>query len=285
MSIEETAGHLRQHWPAIREALLQGFYIPQAVRGVEIPKPGGGMRQLGIPTVTDRLIQQALLQVMQPILDPTFHPSSFGFRPGRSAHQAVRQAQRFVGEGRRIVVDVDLEKFFDRVNHDILMDKVAKRIEDKRVRKLIRRYLETGIMQQGVIEEREEGTPQGGPLSPLLANLLLNEVDWALEKRGLAFCRYADDCNVYVRSKAAANKVMQTMHKLMGKLKLKINSQKSAVAWVGYRNLVARGLAPKTARTMAGNHRSYWAMTSGAGMNVTFPIAHFDALGLIRLKA
>jgi RNA-directed DNA polymerase len=230
LSIEETAKDLKTKWTGIRDALLKGSYKPKPVRKVEIEKSGGGVRQLGIPTVTDRLVQQCMLQVLQPLIDPTFHKHSFGFRPGKSAHQAIRQAQAFIQEGRIWVVDVDLEKFFDRVNHDILMDRVMKRIKDERVVKLIRLYLRAGIMEHGVCITREEGAPQGGPLSPLLANLLLDEVDWELEKRGLAFCRYADDCNIYVRSERAAQRVMQTMQKLVAKLKLKINQDKSAVA-------------------------------------------------------
>jgi RNA-directed DNA polymerase len=181
-SIEETGKDLTTRWPLIRKQLLEGSYRPKAVRKVEIPKPGGGVRQLGIPTVTDRLIQQCILQTLQPLWDPTFHPNSYGFRPGKSAHQAVGQAQRYVQEGHKYVVDVDLEKFFDRVNHDILMDRVMKRIKDGRLVKLIRRYLQAGIMDQGVVMKQDEGTPQGGPLSPLLSNLLLNEVDWELER-------------------------------------------------------------------------------------------------------
>jgi RNA-directed DNA polymerase len=242
MTIEETGEDLKTTWLKIRKQLMEGNYQPNAVRKVEIEKPGGGMRQLGIPTVTDRLIQQCILQILQPIWDPTFHPNSYGFRPGKSAHQAVCQAQKYVQEGRRYVVDVDLEKFFDRVNHDILMDRVMKRVKDKRLVKLIRRYLQAGIMDQGIVTERDEGTPQGGPLSPLLSNLLLNEVDWELEQRGLAFARYADDCNVYVKSKRAAERAMQTMEKIMGKLKLTINRDKSAVAYVGKRKFLGYSL-------------------------------------------
>jgi RNA-directed DNA polymerase len=206
---------------------------------------------LGIPTEVDRFVQQIILQVLQPRWDPTFHENSFGFRPGRSAHDAVRQAQAYVQEGRRWCVDVDLEKFFDTVNHDVLMGKVAQRVKDKRMLALIRRFLKAGIMADGVCMEREEGTPQGGPLSPLLANLLLDEVDWALAHRGLAFCRYADDCNVYVRSRKAAERTMGTMEKLIGKLKLRINRAKSAVArawerkFLGYQQWTGPGKAVK----------------------------------------
>ncbi|WP_234896540.1 group II intron reverse transcriptase/maturase [Sinorhizobium meliloti] len=205
LSIEATAAHLRTSWPDIRERVLAGTYRPMPVRRVTIPKPDGGERELGIPTVTDRLIQQALLQVLQPLLDPAFSEHSHGFRPGRSAHGAVLAAQSLVQSGRRIVVDVDLEKFFDRVNHDILIDRLSKRISDKRVIRLIRAYLNSGIMDHGVVQERVMGTPQGGPLSPLLANVLLDEVDKELERRGHCFVRYADDCNVYVGSRKAAN--------------------------------------------------------------------------------
>ncbi len=194
LTVAQTGEYLKTHWPRIREALLEGSYRPEPVRRVQIPKPGGGVRELGIPTVTDRLIQQALLQILQPMVDPTFSDHSHGFRPGRKAHEAVRQAQRYVQDGYRVVVDVDLESFFDRVNHDILMDRLSRRIDDKAVLRLIRRYLLAGIMDGGVVMQRYEGTPQGGPLSPLLTNVLLDEVDRELEKRGHHFVRYADDC-------------------------------------------------------------------------------------------
>ena len=229
-TITETAEHLKTSWAGIREAILQGSYRPEPVRRVQIPKPDGSMRELGIPTVTDRLIQQALLQVLQPRIDPTFSEHSHGFRPGRRAHDAVLQAQRYVQEGYRVVVDVDLERFFDRVNHDILMQRLSRRIEDKAVLRLIRRYLVAGIMDGGVVIERYEGTPQGGPLSPLLANVLLDEVDRALEKRGHRFVRYADDCNVYVRSLQAGERVLQGLRRLYDRLHLKVNETKTAVA-------------------------------------------------------
>ena len=229
-SIAETQEYLKTAWPPIKARLLAGTYRPDAVRRVAIPKPGGGERELGIPTVIDRLIQQALLQVLQPLIDPTFSDHSYGFRPGRSAHAAVLRAQGYVQAGRRMVVDVDLEKFFDRVNHDVLMDRLSKRIGDRAVLKLIRRYLQVGIMSNGVAMERYEGTPQGGPLSPFLANVLLDEVDRELEKRGHCFVRYADDCNVYVCSERAGERVMAGLIRLYGNLKLRINEAKSAVA-------------------------------------------------------
>ena len=218
MSVEELPEYLRRHWGEIRQRLLAGTYQPKPVRRQEIPKSGGGVRELGIPTVLDRFIQQAILQVLQPRFDPTFSRHSHGFRPGRRAHDAVREAQQYIQEGRRWVVDVDLEKFFDRVNHDVLMGRLAKRIEDKAMLRILRRYLEAGVMANGVVMERHMGTPQGGPLSPLLANVLLDEVDKELELRGHAFVRYADDCNVYVRSRRAGQRVMQALRHLYGKL-------------------------------------------------------------------
>lgn len=230
MTVEALSGYLREHWVEIREQLLSGAYRPQPVLRCEIPKAGGGMRTLGIPTVVDRFIQQAVLQVVQPQFDPSFSDSSFGFRPGRRAHDAVRRARAYIQDGRRYVVDVDLEKFFDRVNHDVLMGKLAKRIGDARLLRLIRHYLEAGILADGVVMERHEGTPQGGPLSPLLANILLDEVDKVLERRGHSFVRYADDCNVYVGSRAAGERVMQSLRRLYAGLHLRINEAKSAVA-------------------------------------------------------
>ncbi len=230
MTVSELPDYLRAHWHELREQLLTGAYRPAPVRRQLIPKGTGGMRELGIPTVLDRFIQQALLQVLQPMFDPSFSQHSHGFRPGRRAHDAVREAQRFVQEGRRWVVDVDLEKFFDRVNHDVLMGKLAKRIADKTMLGLIRRYLNAGIMVGGVVVERHEGTPQGGPLSPLLANVLLDDIDKELEKRGHAFVRYADDCNVYVRSRRAGERVMELLRRLYAKQRLQINESKSAVA-------------------------------------------------------
>ena len=275
LTVEELPEYLRKHWPVVREQLLTGGYQPSVVKRCEIPKPGGGIRTLGIPTVLDRFIQQAVLQVLQPVIDPSFSESSYGFRPGRSAHGAVCQAQRYVQSGRRWVVDVDLEKFFDRVNHDVLMGKLAKRIADARVMKLIRRYLEAGIMADGIVLERYEGTPQGGPLSPLLANVLLDEVDKELERRGHHFVRYADDCNVYVKSKRAGERVMQGLVALYAKLKLRVNESKSAVArawdrsflgysfWVAPGKIVKRRVSPKALVAMKERVRQITSRNGG----------------------
>ena len=231
LTVSEFKTWLQAHWAKVREALLAGEYQPAAVRKVEIPKPQGGVRTLGIPTVLDRLIQQALHQVMQPLFDPAFSPSSYGFRPGRNAHQAVKAARQYVAEGRRWVVDLDLEKFFDRVNHDVLMARVERKVKDRRVLKLIRRYLEAGMMEGGVASARTEGTSQGGPLSPLLSSILLDDLDRELERRGHRFCRYADDCNIYVGSKQTGQRVMSAITAFLErKLKLKVNADKSAVA-------------------------------------------------------
>jgi RNA-directed DNA polymerase len=231
MPVEQLKLYLQEHWARIKESLLNGTYRPQAVRCVEIPKPNGGGRQLGIPTVLDRLIQQALHQVLSPLFEPDFSESSYGFRPGRSAHQAVLAAREYAAQGRRWVVDLDLEKFFDRVNHDVLMSRLARRVSDKRVLGLIRRYLQAGMMTGGIVSQRVEGTPQGGPLSPLLSNILLDELDKELERRGHKFCRYADDCNIYVRSKEAGERVMKSVTEFLSeRLRLKVNAEKSAVA-------------------------------------------------------
>jgi RNA-directed DNA polymerase len=231
MTVGDVPGYLKQHWPAIREQLLSGTYKPQPVRRVEIPKPDGGVRKLGIPTVLDRFVQQAVMQVLQRRWDRTFSEHSYGFRPGRSAHQAVAQAQQYMAAGYRWVVDLDLEKFFDRVNHDKLMAKIAERVGDKRLLKLIRAFLTAGVMEGGLVSPVDEGTPQGGPLSPLLSNIVLDEFDQELERRGLRFARYADDCNIYVRSRRAGERVMESVTRFVtARLKLKVNQLKSAVA-------------------------------------------------------
>src|SRR4249920_821319 len=232
MTVVGLKDYLKQHWPAIREQLLNGTYEPKPVRRVEIPKPdGGGVRKLGIPSVLDRFIQQAVMQVLQRRWDRTFSDHSYGFRPGRSAHQAVAQAQQYIAEGHGWCVDLDLEKFFDRVNHDKLMGQIAKRVEDKRLLKLIRAFLNAGVMENGLVSPSVEGTPQGGPLSPVLSNIVLNELDRELERRGHRFTRYADDCNIYVRSRRAGERVMRSVTRLLTTtLKLRVNSEKSAVA-------------------------------------------------------
>ena len=275
MKTEDLLAYLREHWSRIREQLLAGTHRPSPVKRQEIPKKGGGVRQLGIPTVLDRFIQQAVLQVLQPRFDPTFSEHSYGFRPGRSAQQAIAQAQQHVEEGRRYVVDVDLEKFFDRVNHDVLMGRLAKRIADKRMLRLIRCYLTAGVMAHGVVIERHEGTPQGGPLSPLLANVLLDEVDKDLEQRGHAFVRYADDCNVYVRSRKAGERVMVALRKKYGQLRLRVNEDKSAVArvitrqflgmafWRGPGGQLRRRVADKSLKAMKDRVREITGRSRG----------------------
>ena len=279
MTVEELPAYLVAHWEILRAQLLDGSYQPQPVREQEIPKSGGGVRKLGIPTVVDRLIQQAILQVLQPRFDPTFSEHSYGFRPGRRAHDAVCAAQRYIQEGRRIVVDVDLEQFFDRVNHDVMMGKLAARIADKRLLGLVRRYLEAGILAHGISTERHEGTPQGGPLSPLLANVLLDEVDKELERRGHAFARYADDCNVYVRSRRAGERVMEALCDLYAKLRLRVNEAKSAVArpwerkflgysfWVAPGKVVKRRVAPKAMATMKDKVRQITSRNGGRSIS------------------
>ena len=284
LTVQETGSYLKANWPRIKEQLQSGSYRPQPVRRVQIPKSGGGLRELGIPAGTDRLIQQALLQVMQARIDPTFSEHSYGFRPGRRAHDAVLQAQRHVQEGWQVVVDVDLEKFFDRVNHDVLMDRLSKRfvsqgIDGKAVLRLIRRYLEAGILDGGVVMERYEGTPQGGPLSPLLANVLLDDVDRELERRGHRFVRYANDCNVYVRSHKAGERVLAGLRKLYDRLDLKVNEAKSAVArafgrkflgyslWVAPGRVVKRAVARKALDTCKQRIRQITRRSSGRSLS------------------
>src|SRR6266403_1395372 len=275
MTVHELPEFLKQHWPAIREQLLSGTYKPQPVRRVEIPKPdGGGVRKLGIPSTLDRFIQQAVMQVLQRGWDRTFSDHSYGFRPGRSAHQAVEAAQQYIAEGYRWVVDLDLEKFFDRVSHDKLMAKIAERVSDKRLLKLIRAFLRAGVMEGGLVSPVDEGTPQGGPLSPLLSNIVLDEFDRELERRGLRFARYADDSNIYVRSRRARERVMESITRFITtKLKLKVNQKKSAVARPGERKFLGfsftnagipkRRIAPKAVDRFKGRVRELTRRTRG----------------------
>lgn len=275
MTVDELSPWLSNHKGQLIEQLVTGTYTPQQIRGVQIPKPTGGVRQLGIPTVVDRLVQQAILQVLEPILDSTFSPASHGFRPGHSAHTALKQAQGHVAAGHTIVVDMDLEKFFDRVNHDVLMSRLYRWIGDKRLLRIIRRFLEAGMLQNGVKVRRVEGTPQGGPLSPLLANLLLDDLDRELERRGHRFCRYADDCNIYVRSKQAGERVIQSITRFLeAKLRLRVNQAKSAVAHVqerkflGYRLLRGGrlGIAPASLKRVKDRIRQITRRNRGVSM-------------------
>jgi RNA-directed DNA polymerase len=280
MTVGGITDYLKQHWPVIREQLLNGTYEPKPVRRVEIPKPDGGVRKLGIPTVLDRFIQQAVMQVLRRRWDRSFSDQSYGFRPGRSAHQAVAQAQQYIAAGYGWVIDLDLEKFFDRVNHDKLMGQVAKRVEDKRLRKLIRVFLNAGVMENGLVSPSVEGTPQGGPLSPLLSNLVLDELDRELERRGHRYLRYADDCNIYVRSERAGQRVMESITRFIThKLKLKVNQAKSAVAQPQVRKFlgfsftagpeIKRAIAPKALDRFKQRIREITRKAKGVSMEKT----------------
>jgi RNA-directed DNA polymerase len=289
MTVRDLPEFLKGHWPGIRSQMLEGTYKPQPVKRVEIPKPDGGVRKLGIPTVLDRFIQQAVLQVLQARWDPTFSQSSFGFRPGRSAHQAVEQAQEYIVQGHGWVVDIDLEKFFDKVNHDRLMSRIAAREKDKRLLKLIRAFLNAGVMENGLESPTEEGTPQGGPLSPLLSNLVLDELDKTLEERGLRFVRYADDCNIYVKSERAGLRVMKGVSGLISrKLKLKVNESKSAVAKPGERKFLGfsfvawsgtaprRSIAPKALKRFKERVRELTNRNQGVSLEqMAQPLAQY----------